>query len=331
MTHRSPERSKVIFAGTPPFAAAALEALHSAGFSISLVLTQPDRPSGRGLKERASAVKLSALARGIEVFQPKTLRAANKDGSPLPEGLAAQDRLRALRFDVMVVAAYGLILPQEVLDIPPLGCINIHGSLLPRWRGAAPIQRAIEAGDTRTGISIMRMDAGLDTGPVLLDEAIEIEPDDTSGRMYERLARLGAQLIVRALEQYDRLVARPQREGEATYAAKIQKHEEPADFYHSAQQLARKIRAFNPSPGVSARIEKRGATATTALKFWCARACDERGEPGTVLRADEQGIVIACADGAIEVTELQRAGGKRLSAREFLAGTSIVVGDRFAS
>lgn len=302
---------KLIFAGTPEFAAQALGAIVAAGHEVALVLTQPDRPSGRGMALRASPVKERALAAGIEVFQPTTLR------DP-----AAQERVGAVGAAVMVVAAYGLILPQAVLDMPRFGCINIHASLLPRWRGAAPIQRAILAGDAATGVCIMQMEAGLDTGPVLLDGKLPILADDTAATLHDKLAALGADLIVDALAQLP-LVPDPQPVAGVTYAAKLDKAEAPLDWRLPAVQLARQVRAFNPFPGALAGYQG------NALKVWRATAGDAAGQPGTVLSADKNGIVVACGEGSLCLVELQKAGGKRLPVAQFLAGTLIAVGSVF--
>ena len=304
---------RLIFAGTPEFAARALAALHDAGHDIALVLAQPDRPAGRGLRLVPGAVKALAQQRGLEVFQPASL----KDE-------ATRERLRALGADLMVVAAYGLILPEPVLALARLGAINIHASLLPRWRGAAPIQRAILAGDERSGISIMQMERGLDTGPVLLAESVPIAADDTGGSLHDKLAALGARLIVRALDGLARgeLRAAPQSEARASYAAKIGKAEADIDWRDDAAAIERKVRAFNPQPGAAARA--RGA----GLKIWRAAAVVAQGAPGTVLAAGPAGIVIACGSGALQVQELQRAGGKRLAAAQFLAGFALAPGER---
>jgi methionyl-tRNA formyltransferase len=302
---------RLVFAGTPEFAAAALDSLARAGYAIALVLTQPDRPAGRGLQPAPSAVKRLALELGARVRQPVTL----KDE-------AIQSELRELAPDAMIVAAYGLIVPQAVLDIPRRGCINIHASLLPRWRGAAPIQRAILAGDRKTGISIMQMDAGLDTGPVMLDEAIAIEPDDTAQSLHDKLAVLGARLIVRTLEE--NRTPQPQDVSRATYAAKLDKKEAAIDWSEAAATIERKVRAFNPVPG--AATTHNGAP----LKIWGA-AIGPRvdDKPGTVIAADKEGVAVACGDGAsLRITTLQRAGGKRLPAAAFLAGTPIARGER---
>ena len=308
---------KVIFAGTPEFAAVALESLHRAGFDIPLVLTQPDRPAGRGLQLHASAVKQYALAHGIAVLQPLSLRMDSKDPERAAQAQAAHARLLATDYDVMVVAAYGLILPRSTLDIKP--CINIHGSLLPRWRGAAPIHRAIEAGDLETGVTIMEMEEGLDTGPMLLAERVAIGALDTTAGLHDRLARLGADMIVAALQLRadGKLTAVPQPEAGVTYAAKISKEEAALDFSRPALELGRKIRAFNPFPGAHAQVN--GVT----IKIWGAEASDLGSDAlvGQVLAADAQhGIVVACKRGTLRLTELQKPGGKRLPAAEFLKG-----------
>lgn len=305
---------KLIFAGTPDFAAQALHALLVAGHQIELVLTQPDRPSGRGMALHASPVKTLALASGIEVFQPQTLR-----------DTAAQERIQAVGAEAMIVAAYGLILPQAVLDMPRLGCLNIHASLLPRWRGAAPIQRAILAGDKQTGVGIMQMEAGLDSGPVLLSGELLISAEETAATLHDKLAALGAQLIVQALERWP-LTPCPQPAEGICYATKIDKAEAQIDWRMSAAQLDRQIRAFNPFPGATAVLG--GST----FKLWCARIENNAltAEPGVILSADRKGILVACGEGALRLTELQKAGGKRLSAAQFLAGNTISPGASFA-
>lgn len=302
---------KIVFAGTPEFAARALAALYEAGHDIPLVLTQPDRPAGRGMTLQASPVKQLALSRGSEVFQPLTL----KDE-------AAQEKLRLLAPDVMVVAAYGLILPQAVLDIPRHGCLNIHASLLPRWRGAAPIHRAILAGDAESGVCIMQMEAGLDTGPVLLSATTPITAQDTSQTLHDKLAVQGAQLIVSALQRLP-LPAVAQPEAGVTYAAKLDKSEAPLDWRRPAAELDRQIRAFTPFPGTTAVLD--GAP----LKVWAALPRSESGAPGTVLAADKHGILVACGSGSLLLTELQKAGGKRLPVAQFLAGHGVSAGARF--
>ncbi|HEY0843991.1 MAG TPA: methionyl-tRNA formyltransferase [Noviherbaspirillum sp.] len=307
---------KIIFAGTPEFAAVALKSLHDAGFEIPLVLTQPDRPAGRGMQLQASPVKQLALLHGIPVAQPVSLRL---DGKYPEVAREAHDLLQATPHDVMVVAAYGLILPRSVLDIPKKGCINIHASLLPRWRGAAPIHRAIEAGDAETGVTIMQMEEGLDTGPMLTMERIPIAPTDTTGSLHDKLAELGGRMIVDALRKLEQgsLAATPQPEEGITYAAKIAKEEAALDFTLPADVLDRRIRAFNPFPGAMATFND------VPVKFWKAEivAQDWNAEPGKVLAASAQdGVLIACGQGLLRVRELQKPGGKRLSAGEFLKG-----------
>jgi methionyl-tRNA formyltransferase len=308
---------KVIFAGTPEFAAVALRSLHEAGFGIPLVLTQPDRPAGRGMQLHASAVKQYALAQGIEVLQPLSLRMDSKDPLRAGQAHAAHQRLLATDYDVMVVAAYGLILPRSTLDIKP--CINIHGSLLPRWRGAAPIHRAIEAGDAETGVTIMQMEEGLDTGPMLLIEHVPIDGADTTASLHDKLAALGGKMIVAALRklQHGKLEAVPQPQAGVTYAAKVGKEEGALDFSQSAPELSRKIRAFNPFPGAHAQVNG------VSIKIWGAEALagDSSALPGQVLAADARhGIVVACKGGTLRLTELQKPGAKRLPAAEFLKG-----------
>ncbi|HEX8610557.1 MAG TPA: methionyl-tRNA formyltransferase [Telluria sp.] len=308
---------KIIFAGTPEFAAVALQALHVAGFEIPLVLTQPDRPAGRGLQLHASSVKQYALAHGIEVLQPLSLRLDSKDPERAAQAASAHARLLATDYDVMVVAAYGLILPRSTLDIKP--CINIHGSLLPRWRGAAPIHRAIETGDLETGVTIMEMEEGLDTGPMLLMERVPIGPADTTATLHDTLAALGARMIVDALRAREAgtLHPVPQPDVGVTYAAKISKEEAALDFSLSSVELGRKIRAFNPFPGAHAEVNG------VVIKIWGAEALDADSDaaPGQVLAADAQhGIVVACKKGTLRLTELQKPGGKRLPAAEFLKG-----------
>lgn len=307
---------KIIFAGTPEFAAVALKNLHEAGFEIPLVLSQPDRPAGRGMQLQASPVKQYAVAHGIAVAQPASLRL---DGKYPQDAQDAHALLRATEHDVMVVAAYGLILPRSVLDIARLGCINIHASLLPRWRGAAPIHRAIEAGDLETGITIMQMEEGLDTGPMLMTERVPIAPHDSTGSLHDKLAALGGQMIVQALRQLEQggLVATPQPEEGANYAAKISKEEALLDFSQSAAAIARKIRAFNPFPGACAVFN--GVT----LKLWQAQALPDATAlpPGHVLAANAQeGVLVACGDGVLRLSVLQKPGGKRLPATDFLQG-----------
>ncbi len=302
---------RVIFAGTPEFAAHALRAIVAAGHVVPLVLTQPDRPAGRGMALQPSPVKRLAEANGIEVFQPPTLKDAT-----------AQEKIAAIQADVMVVAAYGLIVPQVVLDMPRFGCINIHASLLPRWRGAAPVQRALLAGDQETGVCIMRMEAGLDTGPVLLRATCPISATDNAATLHDRLAERGAYLIVEALSRLP-LPAEPQPAAGVTYAHKIEKAEALIDWSKDAQELDRHIRAFNPFPGAQAQFG--GQT----VKLWQAVPVAGSGEKGRILSVDRSSIVIACGSGALAVSELQKAGGKRLPVREFLAGHPLKAGDRF--
>ncbi|MCA1246848.1 methionyl-tRNA formyltransferase [Massilia sp. MS-15] len=303
---------KVVFAGTPEFAACALRALHEAGFEIPLVLTQPDRPAGRGMQLQASSVKQYALEHGMEVAQPLSLRMDSKDPQRATEARAAHERLLALDYDVMVVAAYGLILPRSTLHIRP--CINIHGSLLPRWRGAAPIHRAIEAGDCETGVTIMGMEEGLDTGPMMLVERVPIADTDTTGSLHDRLAELGGRMIVDALRRMEAgvLEAVPQPADGVTYAAKISKEEAKLDFSLPAELLWRRVRAFNPFPGAHGMVDG------VAVKVWNAVLAEGSGAPGAVLAADTQGVVVACGGGALRMTELQKPGGKRLAAPDFL-------------
>jgi len=318
---------RIVFAGTPEFARAALERLQAAGFTMALVLTQPDRPAGRGMKLQPSPVKQFAQAHGIAVAQPRSLRL---DGRYPEDAAAARAALEAARPDAMVVAAYGLILPQWVLDLPRLGCLNIHASLLPRWRGAAPIHRAIEAGDAETGVTIMQMDAGLDTGAMLLAQRLPIAADDTTAALHDRLADLGARMIVEALERAGRggLQPVPQPEEGVTYAHKIEKAEAAIAWTLPAAVIERRIRAFDPFPGASAQIG--GET----VKVWRARAVPGRGSvpPGTIVSVDEHGVGVACGDGGrLELIELQRPGGKRLASADFLRGFPLQPGQHFES
>lgn len=305
---------RLIFAGTPPFAAAALDALADAGHDIALVLTQPDRPAGRGMKLTPSAVKQAALARGLPVYQPTTLKSEE-----------VQAALRAVAPDLMVVAAYGLILPQAVLDLPRQGCVNIHASLLPRWRGAAPIQRAILAGDRETGITIMQMDAGLDTGAMLAKTRVPIRDDDTAASLHDTLAAAGAAAIVAALAAHAEWTPEAQDDRLATYAAKLGKDEARLDWTAPATTLARAVRAYNPAPGAWTRLD--GAP----LKVWAAGVVAGGGnaaDAGTVLRADPDGLVVACGTDALALHEVQPAGSKRMSAAAFLAGRPLAPGTR---
>jgi methionyl-tRNA formyltransferase len=317
---------KVIFAGTPEFAAVALQALHEAGFDIPLVLTQPDRPAGRGMQLQPSAVKQYAVKHGIEVLQPLSLRMDAKDPQRAADAKAAHERLLATDYDVMVVAAYGLILPRSTLDIKP--CLNIHGSLLPRWRGAAPIHRAIESGDAETGVTIMEMEEGLDTGPMLLIERSPITPQDTTATLHDKLAAMGAEMMVKVLRKMEKGVveAVPQPEQGVTYANKILKEEAVLDFTQSARDISRKIRAFNPFPGAHGEVNG------TVIKLWGAEVLDggSNAAPGQVIAADaHHGIVVACGEGTLRLTQLQKPGGKRLPAAEFIKGFPLD-GQRFA-
>lgn len=310
---------RVVFAGTPEFARVALQRLHEAGFTVPLVLTQPDRPAGRGMKLQAPPVKHYAQAHGIAVAQPRSLRL---DGKFSDDAAAARDALLEARPDVMVVAAYGLILPSWVLELPPRGCLNIHGSLLPRWRGAAPIQRALEAGDERTGITIMQMDAGLDTGDMLLAEPVAIAPEDSSATLHDKLASLGGRLIVEALElaACGGLTRTPQPAEGVTYAHKIDKAEAAIDWCADAAVIERRLRAFDPFPGATTTLDGE------PLKCWRGMVAAGQGTPGEILAADAAGIEVACGRGSLRLTELQRAGGKRMPARAFLQGLPLAPG-----
>jgi methionyl-tRNA formyltransferase len=307
---------RIAFAGTPEFAAVALRALLAAGFEVPLVLTQPDRPAGRGQKRVASPVKQVALAQGIPVHQPEKLRDPATH-APLIECAP----------DVLVVAAYGLILPQAVLDIPKRGCLNIHASLLPRWRGAAPIQRAIEAGDAETGVTIMQMEAGLDTGPMLLAEALKIGAGETAATLHDRLAEQGGRLIVAALSRLDALTPQPQPEAGVTYAAKIDKAEAAIDWRRPATEIERRIRAFDPFPGCTAQL------GDSTIKLWRAQPASGAGEPGEILAVAPEGITVACGQGetsgALKLVELQKPGGRRLASADFLHGFPLTPGQRF--
>lgn len=343
---------KLVFAGTPEFAAVALAHLHAAGHDVVLVLSQPDRPAGRGMKLQPSPVKQFALAHGITVAQPRSLRL---DGKYPDDAEAARRALEAAQADAMVVAAYGLILPQWVLDLfaadapgrPKLGtapsggsaareaasmgvhkygCFNIHASLLPRWRGAAPIHRAIEAGDVVTGVTIMQMDAGLDTGDMLLSQTLSILPSDTTGSLHDRLAGLGGQLMVQVLGQaeHGKLQPVPQPLQGITYASKIDKAEAAIDWSQSAQTIRQRVRAFNPFPGASTVL------AAETLKIWAAEAGNAAPSAGQVVgqivALAPSGIAVAALDSTLIITELQRPGGKRLSSAEFLRGCHLQVG-----
>jgi len=315
---------KVIFAGTPEFAATALAAIHAAGHEVVLVLTQPDRPSGRGMQLHPSAVKQFALEHAIPVAQPVSLRL---DGKYPEQAEEAHKLLKATPHDVMVVAAYGLILPESVLSIPPLGCLNIHASLLPRWRGAAPIHRAIEAGDEQTGITIMQMDRGLDTGAMLLMESMPIAANDSTATLHDKLARLGGEMIVDTLQRLldGSITASPQPDEGVNYAAKISKEEAALDFNLPAQLLAQKIRAFNPFPAASAVLNG------VILKIWRAEVVEKPNSArvGQVILKDQQ-LIVACGEGALSLLELQKPGGKRLPTAEFLKGFTVGAQDFFA-
>ena len=318
---------RVIFAGTPEFARVALAHLHEAGFEIALVLTQPDRPAGRGMKLQASAVKQWAQAQQIPVAQPRSLRL---DGKYPEDAAAARAAIETARADVMVVAAYGLILPQWVLDLPRLGCLNIHGSVLPRWRGAAPIHRAIEAGDAETGVTIMQMDAGLDTGDMLLVQTLPINPQDTTESLHDALAALGARLIVQALQQAQTgaLQGVAQAADGICYAHKIDKREAALDWTQPATTLARRVRAFNPFPVASSVLG--GET----IKFWRVQALpphSRAAQPGEVVAVSAEGVDIATASGVLRATRLQKAGGKPLEVADFLHGFALHPGQIFAA
>jgi methionyl-tRNA formyltransferase len=304
---------KIVFAGTPAFAAASLDALLRAGHDIALVLTQPDRPAGRGLKPQPSAVKQLAQTRNLRVLQPATLK-----------DVATVDAIAAVCPQALVVAAYGLILPPALLSLPPRGCLNVHASLLPRWRGAAPIQRALLAGDTETGITIMQMDAGLDTGAILLQEPVAIAAADTTGTLHDKLAALGARLILRALEVPP--APQPQDANRATYAARITRGDAEIDWRRPAPEIERQVRAFDPAPGAQTLL------GDAVLKIWRTRTGPAvAATPGTVCAVNPDGIVVACGSGTLRVLELQRAGGKRLSAQAFLSGFRLAPGARFGT
>ena len=306
---------KIIFAGTPQFAASALAALLEE-HQVTAVLTQPDRPSGRGMQLTASPVKQLALQHGLTVLQPESLK-----------GEAAQQAIGALDADVMVVAAYGLILPKAVLEMPRFGCLNIHASLLPRWRGAAPIQRAILAGDSETGITIMQMDAGLDTGDMLLRHICQIAETDNAVTLHDKLAGMGANSIVEALHllEQGRLIPVRQDNDAASYAAKLLKSEARIDWQQEAQQIARAVRAYNPFPVCQTSLND------VVIKVWQAGVCpDQQGNPGVVLEVDRQGITVACGKGALRLEVLQRPGGKAQPAVQFLQAMPVNVGDIFS-
>ncbi len=310
----------LVFAGTPEFAAEALRQLLAAGHTVSLVLTQPDRPAGRGLKLTPSPVKALALQHGIAVAQPRSLRL---DGKYPDDAAAARQALLSAAPEAMVVAAYGLILPQWVLDLPARGCLNIHASLLPRWRGAAPIHRAIEAGDAQTGITLMQMDAGLDTGDMLLTAAEAIRPDDTTATLHDRLAVLGGALCVQGLAAPAALARTPQPAEGITYAHKIEKHEAAIDWRLPAAVIERRVRAFDPFPGASFTL------GAEMVKLWAAEVLpDVTGTPGQVLQADGQRLVVACGEGALALRTLQRPGGRRIDAAVWLQQCPGLAGTR---
>ena len=301
---------RLVFAGTPDFSVPCLAACRASGAEVVAVYTQPDRPAGRGRKLTPSPVKQAALEAGIPVEQPESLK-----------DIAARERLAAYRPDLMVVVAYGLILPRKVLAIPRLGCWNVHASLLPRWRGAAPIQRAILAGDLESGVDLMQMEAGLDTGPVLLERRTPIGPDDTGGSLHDRLAALGADVLGEGLRRVmagETLVATAQPESGVTYAHKLDKAEAQLDFHRPAIELERQVRAFDPWPVAEGEI------AGERVRVWAAKAIDvpAGAAAGTVLAANRDGIDIACGIGALRVTALQRAGGKRIGAVDYLNARS---------
>ncbi len=296
---------RIVFAGTPAFAVPSLRAAHARN-EVVAVYTQPDRPAGRGRGLTPSPVKLEAIQRGIPVLQPESLRKKS-----------SQEALRELAPDLMIVVAYGLILPQAVLDIPRYGCWNVHASMLPRWRGAAPIQRAIEAGDAETGICLMQMEAGLDTGPVLLSQRTPIGEQETGGQLHDRLSELGARVLADGLGLLRagmRPVAQAQPEAGATYAHKLEKHEARLDWSQPADALARKVRAFEPWPVAEASV------AGERLRIHGAVALDlaHRAEPGTLLTAGRQGLDIACGQGALRLRVVQREGGKAITAADYL-------------
>ncbi|CAM5469523.1 methionyl-tRNA formyltransferase [Eoetvoesiella caeni] len=308
---------RIVFAGTPEFASLALQAILAAGHEVPLVFTQPDRPSGRGLKLTPSAVKQTALAADIPVMQPRSLRL---DGKYPDDAATARQALLDAAPDLMVVAAYGLILPKWVLELPVHGCFNIHASLLPRWRGAAPIQRAIEAGDPETGITIMQMDEGLDTGDMLLKHALPITAEHTAASLHDELAAMGAQAVLEAISrcQQGKLVRQPQPAEGVTYASKLEKSEAALDFSQPAAVLARRVRAFNPAPGATVQLPG----LNDPVKVWAAQAVAQpiARPPGDLVSASPQGIDIAAADGVLRLLELQKAGGKRQSVAAFVQG-----------
>jgi len=316
------EAMRLAFAGTPEFARVALARLHAAGFDIALVLSQPDRPAGRGMKVAPSPVKAFALEHGIAVAQPRGLRL---DGKFSEDAAAAKDALAAAAPDVIVVAAYGLILPPWLLALPRHGCLNIHASLLPRWRGAAPIQRAIEAGDDVTGVTIMQMDAGLDTGAMLVAETLDIGADESAGALQARLAALGGELIAQALGALAKapLDGRAQPETGVSYAAKITKAEATIDWRAPAGEIERRLRAFDPAPGA------RSVLAGETITCWRGVVRPGDGQPGEVVAVDGGALTVACGQGRLALTELQRAGGRRMAAEALLRGWTPAVGSVF--
>jgi methionyl-tRNA formyltransferase len=338
---------KLVFAGTPDFAAAALAALIAAGHEIVLVMTQPDRPSGRGLQVHPSPVKALALRHDLPVAQPRGLRIGGRYDD---DAKAAHTTLATTHHDAMVVAAYGLILPADVLGMPPLGCINIHASLLPRWRGAAPIQRAIEAGDAETGITLMQMDVGLDTGPILAMERIAIADDDTGATLTDKLAALGARMVVEALPAIaaGALPPRPQHapgdESAVTYATKLAKSESSIDFARPTRELVDRIRAFDPWPGCNAEWHDAETGRSSTYRIWRAVAVPAQPAqalPGSLLLPidgavpggpiDTGALIVATGDGAIAITEMQKPGGKRQAARHFGHAFRPTAGSRFVT
>ena len=326
---------RVAFAGTPEFALASLQALERAGFELPLVLTQPDRPAGRGLRLHASVVKAFALEHGVAIAQPRSLRL---DGKYPEDAAAAREALLAARPDVMVVAAYGLLLPAWALALPKLGCINVHASLLPRWRGAAPIHRAIETGDAQTGITIMQMDTGLDTGDMLRSEAIPVRCDDTTAIMHDKLAALGGRVVVQVLQDLalGAVTRVPQPANGVSYAHKVEKAEAAIRWNEPAEVIERRIRAFDPFPGASASLLGQMLKCWRAerVSAWPGECADDSPadlQPGKILRVEPDGFTVACGAGSLRLIELQRSGGKRLAAREFLAGCPVQPGMRFDS
>ena len=329
---------KVAFAGTPEFARQALAAIAQAGLHIPLVLTQPDRPAGRGMKLQASPVKQLAQSLNIPVLQPQSLRKGEESEQAIATLSTCCDGQPP---DVLVVAAYGLILPQVVLDIPARGCLNIHASLLPRWRGAAPIHRAIEAGDRETGITIMQMDAGLDTGDMLLINPLPIDPSDTTATLHDKLASLGGQAIVHALNQLKagQLHAVPQPPEGITYAHKIAKEEAFLDWSKPAETLALQLRAFDPFPGGVAELvdlknqqaSSSDKSAPVSIKLWAGHAlpANTPAAPGEILAIASEGLDVACGDQVLRITELQKPGGKRLNVSDCWQQLGLRAGDRF--